>query len=253
MKLPRPKPMAKPVPSEAPPRSFARIAAPPLRDRIAEILRKAILNGSLPEGSRIVERQLAAQFEISLTAVREALIRLEAEGFVVKKPNASTYVTKLSLELSEKIFKIRRVLETYAVEEAARNATPEQIQQLEKAYWEMVDAARNNNAESFILHDYALHELIWSMTGNEYVPAALQRITPPVFAFAAMRMSKGNAFDLLQDAQSHMPLLDAIKGRSPEKARAAFLNALDGWLASTRAHVFGSQATKTTKQSPARG
>ena len=253
MKLPSAKQLPKSVPNEPAPRSFARIAAPPLRDRIAEILRKAILNGSLPEGSRIVERQLASQFEISLTAVREALIRLEAEGFVVKKPNASTYVTKLSLELSEKIFKIRRVLETYAVEEAARNATTEQIQQLEKAYWEMVDAARNNNPESFILHDYAFHELIWSMTGNEYIPAALQRITPPVFAFAAMRMAKGNAFDLLQDARSHMPLLDAIKSKHAEKARSAFLTALDGWLASTRAHVFGSQGAKVSKSSPSRG
>jgi DNA-binding GntR family transcriptional regulator len=248
-----PKTVSKPISSEPPVRSFTRLAVPPLRDRIAEILRKAILNGSLPEGSRIVERQLAAQFEISLTAVREALIRLEAEGFVVKKPNASTYVTKLSLERSEKIFKIRRVLESYAMEEAALNATPEQIQQLEKAYWEMVDAARNNNPESFILHDYALHELIWSMTGNEYVLAALQRITPPVFAFAAMRMSKGNAFDLLQDAQSHMPLLDAIKSNNPEKARTAFLAALDSWLASTRAHVFGSQTAKVPKLSPSRG
>jgi DNA-binding GntR family transcriptional regulator len=71
-----------------------------LRDRIAEVLRKAILDGSLAEGSRIVERKLAAQFDTSLTAVREALIELEVEGFVVKKPNSATFVTQLSLEIT---------------------------------------------------------------------------------------------------------------------------------------------------------
>jgi DNA-binding GntR family transcriptional regulator len=221
---------------------FTRIPSVPLRDRIADAVRKAILNGSLPEGSRIVERQLAAQFEISLTAVREALIRVEAEGFIVKKPNASTYVASVSFEANEKIFKARRVLETYAVEEAARNATPEQIRGLERAYREMLEAARARDPESFILHDYALHQMIWSISGNEYVAAALQRIIPPVFAFAAMRMSKeGHAFDLAQDAHSHLALVTAIKHKDPKHARTVFLAALDTWLASSRTHVFAKE------------
>jgi DNA-binding GntR family transcriptional regulator len=220
---------------------FSPISSAPLRDRIADAVRKAILNGSLPEGSRIVERQLAEQFEISLTAVREALIRVEAEGFIVKKPNASTYVASVSFEANEKIFKARRVLETYAVEEAARNATPEQIRSLERAYREMVDAARARDVEGFILHDYAVHQLIWSMSGNEYIAAALQRIIPPVFAFAAMRMSKGHAFDLVQDAHSHLTLVNAIKHKDPKLARTVFLEALDVWLASSRAHVFANE------------
>ncbi|MGH9613752.1 MAG: GntR family transcriptional regulator [Bryobacteraceae bacterium] len=222
-------------------KNFSKLPSITLRDRIADVMRKAILNGSLPEGSRIVERKLAAQFETSLTAVREALIRLEAEGFVDKKPNSSTYVTKLSMEVNEKIFEVRRVLETYAVGEAAKKATPETLKDLEKAYWDMIDSARNNDAENFILRDYALHEAIWAMTGNEFLAAALKRVTPPVFAFAAMRASKGHAFDLLQDANSHAPLLEAIKGRNPEAARACFLAALDQWLASTRSYVFGSE------------
>jgi DNA-binding GntR family transcriptional regulator len=130
------------------------------------------------------------------------------------------------------------VLETYAVEEAARKATKAQIEELEAAYLAMVDAARNNEPKNFILKDYAVHELIWSMTDNEYLAAALKRIIPPVFAFAAMRVSKGHAFDLLQDAHSHLDLLEAIKAKKPAAARKAFIEALDHWLASTRSHVY---------------
>jgi len=83
---------------------FERIAGSTLRSRVAERVRPAILDGSLTEGQRLVDRDLAAQFAISLTVIREALIDLEKDGFVIKKPNAATYVTKLSFDAVEKSF-----------------------------------------------------------------------------------------------------------------------------------------------------
>src|SRR6516225_9958389 len=68
-----------------------------LRGRIAEQIRDAILNGTLDEGERIVERKLAAQFGASLTVIREAIVQLEGEGFITKRPNSSTHVTTLSV------------------------------------------------------------------------------------------------------------------------------------------------------------
>ena len=76
---------------------FEKLPSNTLRGRIAERIREAILDGSLPAGQRIVERRLAEQFGASLTAVREALIELESEGFIAKRPNSTTHVTQLSL------------------------------------------------------------------------------------------------------------------------------------------------------------
>lgn len=220
--------------------AFQSLENKTLRGRIADAVRAAILSGSLPEGSRLVERELALQFATSLTAVREALIQLETEGFVVKKANATTHVIKLTPDGSEKIFAVRRVLETFAVEQAAQLATPTHLRALEKAFLEMLDAARKGDPQSFVINDYLLHETIWAITGNEYLQAALKRITPPVFAFAAMRLLKSHTFDLLQDANSHVPLLEAIQANNPESARNAFLSALDKWLENTRRYVFGA-------------
>src|SRR5215510_9687304 len=86
--------------------------------------------------SRIVERKLAAQFGASLAVVREAIIQLEAEGFITKWPNTSTHVTRLSLAETEKIFAVRKVLEAFAVEEAARLATSQDIESLQKLFLE---------------------------------------------------------------------------------------------------------------------
>jgi GntR family transcriptional regulator, trigonelline degradation regulator len=221
---------------------FEKLTTATLRERIAEKMREAILTGTLREGERLVERKLANQFATSLTAVREALIELEAEGFVTKKPNAATHVTRLTLDGAEKIFALRRLLEAFAVEEAARRATPEQVKKLEHQYQDMLKAAIENNTRNFIRRDYSFHEKIWEAAGNEYLTAALERIVVPIFAFSAIRIDSRRAFDLKQDAQSHLPMLDAIKAKDPKAARKAFLTGLEGWLSKTKAFVFGKPA-----------
>ena len=218
---------------------FERLSSSTLRERIVEKLKTAILTGTLREGDRLVERQLAAQFQTSLTAVREALIQLETEGFVSKKPNAATHVTKLSMEAAEKIFAVRRILEVFAVEEAARLASPEQVQRLEAAYLELLHTARVHNAQLFILKDLALHEAMWQITANEYLEAALRRTVHPIFAFTAIRILSCHPFDLLQDAHSHQPIIEAIKAKNSTAAREAFLDAVDDWLLKTKSYVFG--------------
>jgi DNA-binding GntR family transcriptional regulator len=223
---------------------FEKLNMATLRERIAEKMREAILTGVLREGERLVERKLAGQFATSLTAVREALIELEAEGFVTKKPNAATHVTRLTLDGAEKIFALRRLLEAFAVEEAARRASPEQLKNLERQYQDMFEAAIQRNAPNFIRRDFSFHEKIWEAAGNEYLTAALERVVVPIFAFSAIRINSCQPFDLEQDAQSHLPILEAIKGKDPEGARKAFLAGLEEWLSKTKAYVFGEPASE---------
>ncbi|SRR5581483_1326936 len=214
---------------------FDQLTNTTLRGRIAEKLRDAILNGSLKEGERLVERRLAAQFATSLTAVREALIELESEGFVIKRPNAATYVTKLSLEAAEHVFAVRRILEAYAVSEAASLANPEQIRNLQRIYLDLLEAARSGDTQRFIVTDFSLHEAIWRISGNDYLVAALRRVVLPLFAASAIRIASRCAFDLLEDAQLHLPLLDAIRAGDPERARTALFTAINEWFNEIRA------------------
>src|SRR5271165_2522893 len=101
-----------------------------LRQQIVKQIRQAILNRSLLPGERLVERELAKQLGTSLTATREALIQLETEGLITKRPNATTHVTQLTPNEVEQIFAVRRVLEKYAFEEAARLADNAEIRHL---------------------------------------------------------------------------------------------------------------------------
>lgn len=227
--------------------SFARIEKPTLRGRIAARIRSAILGGKLQPGSKIVERQLAKQFATSLTAVREALILLEAEGFVTKKPNTATYVTQLTLADTEQLFDVRRVLERRAVELAAHNCTAADAAELDDAYLAMLDAARAKQDGGFVRADLRLHEKIWGIARNEYLEAALRRINFPLFAFVMIRLvTKRSALDLTHDAQSHTALLDAIKSNQPDRARREFDSSVHDWLVNLRKGVFGQVETRSS-------
>jgi DNA-binding GntR family transcriptional regulator len=214
---------------------FERLSNTTLREQISTKIKDAILAGSLREGERLVERALAAQFETSLTAVREALVQLETEGFVTKKTNSATHVSKFSLEATEKIFKVRRLLETYAVEEAARHATPQQLRELEETYLELLDTARAQEVLQYQFKDLALHVKIWELSGNEYLQIALKRTVHPMFAVASIRLVSCYPFDLIQDTYLHLPIIEAIKRKDPAGAGQAFLEALDHWTAEHQA------------------
>ncbi|MCY4188899.1 MAG: GntR family transcriptional regulator [Bryobacterales bacterium] len=219
---------------------FERIETPTLRGRIAEKIRRAILDGTIQPGSKMVERQLAAQFATSLTAVREALIVLEAEGFVAKKPNTATHVTELTLTDTEQLFDVRRVLERYAVELAARKCTASDAESLDTAYLSMLDAARAKQDGEFVRADLALHERIWEVARNEYLQASLRRINIPLFAFVMIHLvTERSALDLAHDAESHTALLNAIKANRPERACQEFDAAVHDWLVNLRREVFG--------------
>ena len=171
-------------------------------------------------------------------------MNLKFRDSLPEKPNSATYVTKMSPDSAEEIFAVRRVLEAFAVEEVSRLATPDQIQNLERLYLEFLDAARARYTRLFLREDFSLHEMIWEISCNEYLQAALRRIVLPIFAYTTIHIVSRRAFDLLQDALSHLPLLEAIKSKDPAAARRALLVALDDWLSDIREYVFVSWKDK---------
>lgn len=94
-------------------------------------LRRKILRGELPPGTKLVTRTLAAGAGISLAPVREALRQLATEGLVEHIPDASTFVRKLSRKDVEELYVLREALESCAAAEAARNITERQLEELE--------------------------------------------------------------------------------------------------------------------------
>lgn len=91
----------------------------PLREVVSETLRQAIQDGVLKPGERLMEIPLAEELGVSRTPIREAIRKLELEGFVVMVPRRGTYVANISLKDITQVFEIRSALEELAAGLAA--------------------------------------------------------------------------------------------------------------------------------------
>ena len=102
----------------------------PLREVVAEALRDAIKSGMLAPGQRLMEIQLAEELGVSRTPVREAIRKLELEGYVVMMPRRGTYVANLSIRDVNDVFEIRTALDSLACGLAAERITESELESL---------------------------------------------------------------------------------------------------------------------------
>src|SRR5690348_16581205 len=94
---------------------------------VYDTLRRAILSGALPGGTRLVQADIATQLSVSTTPVREALRDLAAEGLVVFKPYSGAVVRELDIAELAELYDIRKALEPLAVRRSAALISPEEI------------------------------------------------------------------------------------------------------------------------------
>lgn len=217
----------------------------PARHQVAEKIRESILDGSLVPGERLVERKLAETLGTSQSAIREALIQLELEGHVSKKPNSATFVTDFSQRDLENTISVRRALEGFAAEEAARLATSPDIQRLEELLQQTQAAARARDFQKYIRGDLSWHIAMWESTHNDCLVECLRRIVVPLFGFSAIRVAMQPGFNLSNDLQLHRALLDAIAAGEPEKAKRAFHAAMNDW-AEQAVHLYTFENADTS-------
>ena len=105
----------------------------PIREIIYEYLKQSILDGALKPGSRLIERDIAALLNASRTPVREAIRKLESEGFIEYLPRKGVIVRGFNLQEIEEIFSIRKVLESLVIRCAIARITPQQASDLQES------------------------------------------------------------------------------------------------------------------------
>ena len=104
----------------------------PLRELVCECIRQAIIDGTFSPGERLMEIQMADEMGVSRTPVREAIRKLELEGFVVMIPRRGTYVADISIRDINEIYEIRACLDELAAGLAAERITDEELETLNR-------------------------------------------------------------------------------------------------------------------------
>ncbi|MGP0225130.1 GntR family transcriptional regulator [Paenarthrobacter sp. NCHU4564] len=104
---------------------------------VLKTLRDALMDGTLAAGTRLVQSELAAQLEVSITPVREALRDLAAEGLVVITPNRGTLVKALDVDEVREIYELRCTLEPLMVRRIMDQVTVRDLARAQELHDEM--------------------------------------------------------------------------------------------------------------------
>ena len=138
-----------------------RLAATP--DLIAESLREEILRGDIPPGAPLRQEELAARFQVSRIPVRDALLRLEAQGLVHVYPNRGAFVISLSANEVREIYDMRILLEGDLIERAVPRMTADDWRRIDAAH---ADAARTAGTSGWAEGDWAFHRALYEPAGR---------------------------------------------------------------------------------------
>lgn len=176
-------------------------------------LRLAIQTGKLMPGTRLRELELAEQLGLSRTPIREALTRLENEGFVCHDNNGLSVTTLDYAQISE-LYVMREVLESTAARLAARHATKVEISVLK-------DIAANDKKwltcpEKLAANNKFFHEMLYQCSHNRYLLKAVNTLQDSMCLLGPTTLSVPERS--LESAEEHQQLIKALENHDEQAA-----------------------------------
>ena len=191
----------------------------PLREAVCETLRDAIRKGILEPGERLMEVQLAEELGISRTPVREAIRKLEQEGYVIMMPRRGTYVSDISTNDVKEIFEIRSALESLAAGLAARRIEPDELETLQNLLVEIEGYIAKNDIEKIVETDIKFHGLLYQVSRNDRLVSIISNLKEQLARFRTLSMSYPGR--LQETLEEHSEMVEAIANGDASAARDA--------------------------------
>jgi DNA-binding GntR family transcriptional regulator len=155
----------------------------PYREIIYNKIIEDLTKGKINPGEKLTEAQLARQFNVSRTPVREALLQLEKKGIVICYPNVGAVVKKITTRRIEEVFNLISVLEGYAVETAMSEGfiNDEDISYLKELRSEMEDLAKAKNYFLYAEKDAEFHSFLVRKSGNKALEETVKDLRSKIY------------------------------------------------------------------------
>ncbi|MFC9462220.1 GntR family transcriptional regulator [Streptomyces sp. NPDC058430] len=138
----------------------------PLRERVYEALLELITTRALQPGQHLVESELAGHLGVSRQPVREALQRLNTEGWVDLRPAQGAFVHEPTEDEADQLLTVRTLLEAEAARLAAANAGKPGINALEELCARGEQAVADGDVELVVATNAAFHAKVMELAGN---------------------------------------------------------------------------------------
>ncbi|MCP1428948.1 GntR family transcriptional regulator [Microbacterium foliorum] len=180
---------------------------------MTRILRDDIILGRRAPGSRLVERDIAAELHVSRLPVREAIRTLVSEGVVVSRPRSWAVVREFTRRDIQDFGEVREAIETLIFLFAAERHTEEGLGRLRAALDRELSAAQAGDTEAARMAAGVFHEVATELAGNEMLDELIG-----VFV-TRLRWLFGQHDDLLAMAEEHRVIFEAVAARDTDTLR----------------------------------
>lgn len=181
-------------------------------------LRDAIQRGELAPGTRLSETEIGNQIGVSRQPVREAFIRLAADGLTEVRPQRGTYIRRISLSAVLSARLIREAVESDLIRIVAEKPDSDLIAQLDDAIRQQRAAIAREDAEEFVRLDDEFHRMLTVAAGQEGVWTVLEGLKSQM---NRLRYITVRVFDAQKLIDQHTAIVDGLRQNDPAKAEQA--------------------------------
>jgi DNA-binding GntR family transcriptional regulator len=224
----------------------------PSSERVYQTLKHRILAGMLEPGMRLVELQLANEFSVSRTPVREALKRLTAEGLIRVDVVRGIVVSDVDARELEEIFVVREVLDGLAARLAAGRVSSTDLTKLHLLMDMMRDSVRTGQWEGMVQANIKFHDVLHQAAGNERLRHLTRNLLDFVRRFSMEAFaSQERAAEVLAEHEEIIRALEARDGDLAEKVARRHVESARSFLANQYLTESMRQATASMVDSSA--
>jgi DNA-binding GntR family transcriptional regulator len=188
-----------------------------LRHKAYEKIKEMIIFLDLKPGQKIVETEIAEKLKIGRTPVREALLMLENEKLVVCGKKKGFVVRNLSLSEMKEYFKMRMLMEHFAIPLIIERITPSEIKAIEKNIIKAVEAVEKGKLRDIIRYETKFHDILYKSTQSDIFIETISALVDKFQWLRAIGLSadKG-ARESLND---HRRIFDAIINKDEKRLK----------------------------------
>ena len=184
--------------------------------KIRDSLEQRIVEGELGNGKRLDETELSNFYGVSRTPVREALQRLAESGLAEHLPRRGTFVRSPSLSQLVEMFEVMAELECMAIRLAARRATSNDIDALEKDNETCRAAVAANDTKKYYEINARLHGRIYQMSGNSFLANEARRLHDRLRPFRRLQLRVRGRME--ESMAEHDIILAALRDGDADRA-----------------------------------
>ncbi|MED4074031.1 GntR family transcriptional regulator [Priestia endophytica] len=198
----------------------------PYYEQFYNQIKKMIFTGKFKPGQRIVETQLAKEFNVSKSPIREAIRLLEKEGLVHVDEKSRVMVYNPTVRDVEEIYFCRMALESFATKLATEKASEEKISQLEHVLKKTEEVAVKENCQDELIHlNESFHYMIVEYTKNARLKKQIDELNSLVH-FCRILNFRGEERTSIILSQHH-DIFEKMKKRDKEGASASMVQHLE--------------------------